>query len=394
MVSVEEAYQTVINNQLDFGVEYVALKDAFGRVLSEDIRADRPFPPFDRVTMDGIAINFSGYESGCKKFKIEGMQCAGEQAQTLSNNHHCIEIMTGSILPKNADTVIRYEDLVIENGFAELIAQPKSKQNIHFEGQDAPSGSVLVPKNKLLNSAHLAVAASVGLCKVPVKKLPKIALISSGDELVPVEETPLAHQIRLSNVHAVKALLSGYGVNADIFHLQDSENESAEKIKELLNNYPILVFSGGVSMGKKDFIPGALAKNGVEELFHKVSQKPGKPFWFGKKTNNLVFALPGNPVSTYLCSIKYLLPWLRACLGLKENVQKVILAENVTFKPRLNYFIQVKIENIEGKLLAKPLKHHGSGDFISLTEADGFVELPIKSEGQFFAGETVSYYPI
>jgi len=394
MISVEEADNIVLNNTLVFGIENTEIKAALGRVLAEDILADRPFPPFDRVTMDGIALNFSAYENGHRTFKIEGLQCAGEQAHTLSNIYHCLEIMTGSILPKNTDTIIRYEDLKIENGYAEILSNPVFKQNIHFEGQDAQFGSVLVPKNKILNSAHLAVAASVGLGKIPVKKLPKVALISSGDELVGINENPLPHQIRLSNVFALNALLSKYGVNPQIYHLKDSENESADTIKELLTQYDILVFSGGVSMGKKDFIPGALAKNGVIELFHKVAQKPGKPFWFGKKENKLVFALPGNPVSTYLCGIRYLLPWLRKSLGLKENLQKVILAENITFKPKLNYFIQVKIENNEGKLLAKPLKHHGSGDFISLTEADGFVELPIKSEGQFFAGETVSYYPI
>jgi molybdopterin molybdotransferase len=157
----------------------------------------------------------------------------------------------------------------------------------------------------------------------------------------------------------------------------------------------VLIFSGGVSMGKKDFIPQALAENNVKEIFHKIAQKPGKPMWFGKNDNTIVFALPGNPVSTYLCTIKYVLPWLKKHLGiLEEKNSIVILTEDIVFKPKLNYFLQVKIQNDKGCFYATPLKHHGSGDFISLAEAGGFIELPFRESSLFLKGEIVDFFAI
>jgi molybdopterin molybdotransferase len=148
-------------------------------------------------------------------------------------------------------------------------------------------------------------------------------------------------------------------------------------------------------MGKKDFIPDALKVNKVKTIFHKIAQKPGKPMWFGKTEKNLVFALPGNPVSTYLCTIRYVLPFFEKCLGFQtEEFQKVILSENVVFKPKLSYFLQVKIKNENGTLYAFPLKHNGSGDFISLVDADGFVELPKRENELFEKGEIINFFAI
>ncbi len=395
MVSVEEALRLVLENPISAKIELVGFQASLGRILAEDLVADRDFPPFNRVTMDGIAIDFSAFGGGQKIFRIQEMQSAGDEQKTLDTPQSCIEIMTGAVLPKNTDTVIRYEDLEIENGFATILAEIKPNQNVHFQGQDKLAGEVLVQKGWAINASHIAIAASIGRQVLAVWALPKIAIASSGDELVGISDVPLAHQIRLSNVYAIAAILKKVSAAVDIYHINDTLEGSVSKIEELLKNYDMLIFSGGVSMGKKDFIPQALAKNHVKEIFHKIAQKPGKPMWFGKNDTTVVFALPGNPVSTYLCTIKYVLPWLKKNLGiLEEKNSNVILTEDIVFKPKLNYFLQVKIQNDKGCLFATPLKHHGSGDFISLAEADGFIELPFRGSGLFLKGEIVNFFAI
>jgi molybdopterin molybdotransferase len=395
MISVENALDLILENKLSLKKVAVPFEEAFGRVLDEDLIADRDFPPYDRVTMDGIAIDFTAYLNGIRAFKIQEMQGAGDLQSTLQSTENCIEIMTGGVLPRNTSSVIRYEDLTIADGLTTINAEVKPNQNIHTKGQDKKAGDLVLEKGVRLNASHLALAASLGKQKLEVLELPKVAIVSSGDELVEISENPLPHQIRKSNVYAVGALLQKLDISVEYFHVADDLENSIKKIAELLQNFEVLIFSGGVSMGKKDFIPDALKANRVETIFHKIAQKPGKPMWFGKTEKNLVFALPGNPVSTYLCAIRYVLPFFEKCLGIqKDNFQKVILGESVFFKPKLRYFIQVNIKNENGVLYAFPLKHNGSGDFISLVEADGFVELPNSENELFERGQIVNFFAI
>jgi molybdopterin molybdotransferase len=395
MISVENALDLILENKLSLKKVAVPFEEAFGRVLAEDLIADRDFPPYDRVTMDGIAIDFTAYLNGIRAFKIQEMQGAGDLQSTLQSTENCIEIMTGGVLPRNTSSVIRYEDLTIADGLTTINTEVKPNQNIHTKGQDKKAGDLVLEKGVRLNASHLALAASLGKQKLEVLELPKVAIVSSGDELVEISENPLPHQIRKSNVYAVGALLQKLDISVEYFHVADDLENSIKKIAELLQNFEVLIFSGGVSMGKKDFIPDALKANRVETIFHKIAQKPGKPMWFGKTAKNLVFALPGNPVSTYLCAIRYVLPFFEKCLGIqKDNFQKVILGESVFFKPKLRYFIQVNIKNENGVLYAFPLKHNGSGDFISLVEADGFVELPNSENELFERGQIVNFFAI
>lgn len=395
MISAQNALDLILQNSIVTKKISISFQEALGRVLAEDLVADRDFPPYDRVTMDGIAIDSKAFETGLRTFKIQEMQGAGDLQSTLQSPENCIEIMTGGVLPLNTSAVIRYEDLTISNGQASVNVEIIKGQNIHTKGQDKKAGELVLKKGTKLNASHLALAASVGKQTLEVLEIPKVAVVSSGDELVEISEEPLPHQIRKSNVYAVGSLLKKLHVSVAYFHIADDLAKSTKKITELLQGFDILIFSGGVSMGKKDFIPEALKANNVEAVFHKIAQKPGKPMWFGKTQKNLVFALPGNPVSTYLCTVRYVLPFFEKCLGTaKIDFDKVILAEDVTFKPHLSYFLQVKIENINGSLMAFPLKHNGSGDFISLAEADGFVELPCSDQTIFNKGHVVNFFAI
>ena len=388
LINVKEALEIVLKNSENFGIEEVDFLNSSGRVLKESVFADRDFPPFDRVSMDGIAISSEAFNNGQRTFKIEGIQAAGSPQLTLQNMSNCMEAMTGAVLPKNTDAVIQYELLTIENGIAKVnLEAVKSFQNIHLKGTDKKQGDLLINENTLISPAEIGIFATVGKATVKVAKQPKVIVVSTGNELVEVGEIPADHQIRRSNVFTLVSLLENLKINAETFHILDDKQVLLTKIESLLENYDVLIFSGAVSKGKFDFIPEVLDQLGVKKLFHEVKQRPGKPFWFGKKDKKTVFAFPGNPVSTFVNCVKYFYPWHYKSVGLNfENQHQAILSEDFYFKPELTYFLQVKLNQVEGKLMATPISGKGSGDLANLAEADAFLELP-DNRSNFTKGE-------
>lgn len=387
MISVKEALQTVLNSTQDFGVEEIPFIKSVGRVLKEEIVADRDFPPFNRVSMDGIVIDYTSFKNGQRAFKIEGIQAAGSSQITLNDSDNCIEVMTGAVLPKNANTVVRYEDITIENGVATInIDSINDKQNIHIKGKDGKVGDVLIKHNTKISAAEIGVLATVGKSFVMVAKQPKVMIVSTGDELVGVDEIPLAHQIRRSNVFTLVSLLEKLNIPSETAHITDDKPILKSKIETYLEEYDVLLFSGAVSKGKFDFLPEVFDELGVDKLFHKIAQRPGKPFWFGQKTDNhkenksqkntIVFGFPGNPISTFVNCLAYFYPWYFKSVGLKNVEETAILGEDISFKPSLVYFSQVRLENKNGNLLAFPMKGNGSGDLASLVKTDAFIQLP------------------
>ncbi len=392
MLSVTEAFAITQKHLLDLGTESVALDAAPGRILRETIRADRDFPPFDRVAMDGIAIAFGAFSAGQRPFRVAGMQRAGQPRQTNPATDTCLEAMTGAMLPFGTDTIIRYEDLTLTDGLATIaIDDVQPGQNIHRQSTDRRAGDELILPGTRLRPADVAVAASVGKPTLIVSALPRIALVSTGDELVDVDTQPLPYQIRRSNTYLLRAALQTMGLSATLHHLPDDEPVLEAGLAELLATNDILILSGGVSAGKADFVPDTLARLGVMRQFHQVNQRPGKPLWFGTVgQQKTVFALPGNPVSTVVCFCRYLKPYLRAMLGqTPAPPQYAQLATPVTFRPPVTYFSAVSLQtDAAGGWLATPLPSSGSADFANLLTADAFAELPAESS-EFRAGEPV-----
>ena len=402
LTSSNKALEIILNNSQNFGVEEVNFINSLGRVLKENIVADRDFPPFNRVSMDGIGISFDSFKNGQRAFKIEGVQPAGSEQLTLKNNENCIEVMTGAVLPKNIDVVIPYEQVEILEGVATIqIESTEQFKNIHKKGTDKLKGDLIIPENIKISSAEIGVLATVGKSKVSVAKQPKVMIISTGDELVEVAETPADYQIRRSNVYTLVSLLERLNINAKTAHIADDKEILKSKIEGFLKEYDVLLFSGAVSKGKFDFIPEVLDELGVEKLFHRVAQRPGKPFWFGgkatvvkksqgadlnEKRSTAVFAFPGNPISTFVGCIKYFYPWYKKSVGLSEEKSVAIISKDFTFKPSLTYFLQVKLENKNGKLLATPIAGKGSGDLANIVLTDGFLELP-ADRTEFKKGE-------
>ncbi|NNC94006.1 MAG: molybdopterin molybdotransferase MoeA [Chitinophagales bacterium] len=381
MISYQDALTIVLETTLKFKVKGIPLSDSEGHVLAEPIVADRDFPPFDRVCMDGISIDYSAYKEGHRNFKVASLQAAGDPQSTLTDRLSCIEVMTGSVLPKGTTTVIPYEDTENTDSYFTVPNGISDRKNIHYKGSDSVKNATLQNGNCIISAAEIAVLATVGCSTVKVVEPPSVAIISTGDELIDVDTDPEPHQIRKSNSYALQALLKKYRVKSNLFHLDDNYDELKKTIADLIKNYDVLMLSGGVSKGKKDFLPQVFEELGTEQLFHRVSQRPGKPFWFGRNGTTIIFAFPGNPVSTLSCAAVYFIPWLRKNLGITPHEEyKVRLSENVTFKPDLTYFAPAKISPGSDTLYAKVIKGNGSGDLANLLHVDGFVVLPQGSD--------------
>ena len=383
MITVEQAEQLILENTIAIPTEKVSIDAALGRILAEDLCADRDFPPFNRVTMDGIAIQFAQLESGRTTFEIEETAAAGNQQKALQNAQNCLEVMTGAMIPLNTDMVIRYEDLSISEKTVQIVADFsafRKAQNIHPQGSDRRTGAVIVPQGRKLSSAEIGVAATIGKYEILVQRKLRAVVISTGEEIVPITETPLPHQIRTSNGFALQASLKNWGLETENVLLPDNQEIIEQKIAAFMETFDVLILSGGVSAGKFDFVPQALENQEVKKLFHKVLQRPGKPFWFGKSAKGtVVFALPGNPVSTFMCLNRYFKKWLDASQSLENQQLTAELSEDFTFKPELTFFLQVKLSYTPiGKILATPVEGHGSGDLANLVEADAFLELPLE----------------
>jgi len=393
MIEVSEAIARVLSTVGTQQEELIPLHEAVGRTLAADVVADRDLPPFDRVTMDGIAIMAAHYRGSGQQYKVTGIAPAGEPQKVLTDEQQCLEVMTGAPLPVGCDTVVRYEDLTSTDIGYTINIQLQAGKNVHRQGSDHKQGDVLLPKGQELKAADINVLATVGQVDVPVLQRPTVAVISSGDELVPIQDIPKPHQIRASNSHMLAARLRQLGIEGHSYHLPDVKDSMTTLLADISDRYQVLLISGGVSKGKFDFMPEVLSQLGYETLFHRVAQRPGKPFWFGRKGSSVVFAFPGNPVSTLACFHRYFMPWYQRTMGQPSTTLRAVLAEDVSFKPPLTYFAQAKLaQQTDGTMMATVSHGKGSGDMVSPTTQDGFLELPADRE-QFRKGEVFNFIP-
>ncbi|MEM8682845.1 MAG: molybdopterin molybdotransferase MoeA [Pseudomonadota bacterium] len=393
MLSVIEAQAAILREIQDATTESVAVTASAGRILRETVSAERDQPPFNRVTMDGIAIRHADFAGGRREFPIAGTQHAGDP-ELDSAAGECIEIMTGASLPDSVDCVIPVERIAVADGVAALQDgyEPQARQFVHPQGSDHRRDDLLLRPGLRLQSVDIAILVSCGLVDVTVSEPPVIRVISTGNELIPAGQPIEAHQVRLSNGPALVSMLATAGYSDTLHdHLQDDPASMRERIAQHLAEADVLVLSGGVSMGKADFVPGVLKDLGVELVFHKVSQRPGRPMWFGKGPGGqAVFALPGNPVSNLVCCRQYVLPALyKAAGGTPLAPEFATLSQPVSFAPDLTCFLPTRIvSNAAGQLLALPVPTNTSGDFAALTGTEGYLELA-REQTDFPAGTTV-----
>ena len=373
-------------------IESLPLARCVGRILRDDICAERDQPPFDRVAMDGIAGDSDTWRCGQLRLKLQGVQAAGAPQMRLARKDHAIEVMTGAILPADCDCVVPVEQIDIDDGYARIRASAvlTPYRNVHRRGSDARQGSPLLASGTRLRAPEIAVAASAGMAHVRVSCPPAIAVVSTGDELVEPGQPIADFQVRRSNAHAIAAALMQRGLDrVSDDHIRDDESILLQRLALHLGQHDVLILSGGVSAGRFDYVPKALKQLGVEEVFHRIAQRPGAPMWFGVgPTGQAVFGLPGNPVSTLICLIRYVIPAMAVSMGTQGGVpERLALAAPVTVDGPRACFLPVAIEHDDsGRPWVRPRPTNGSGDFVSLAGTDGFVELPAgpMTHGQGF----------
>ncbi len=391
MLNSSDASAAIAESIPPFETEEVVLANAAGRVLRQAVCAERDQPPFDRVMMDGIAVNFSTLDGGRRKFRIAATQHAGYPGQTLGNPADCIEVMTGAVLPHGCDCVIPVERLAVTADFAEVDANYETQQYrfVHKQGTDFSEGQEVLAPGHTITPMDIAVIASCGLGSIQAGRLPVVRVISTGNELVAAGDPIEPHQIRLSNGPSLVAMLLRQGfTDCAHDHLVDDRQLLADRIAAHLAAADVLILSGGVSMGKADFVPQVLADLGVKKVFHKISQRPGNPMWFGLgPRKQAVFALPGNPVSSLICCRQYVLPALHRASGRHTRATDLaVLDETVVFEPALTNFLPVRVHtDTDGVLRASPVRTNTSGDFAALSGTDGYVELA-RNTSEFKAG--------
>lgn len=398
LLTVEEAERRIFENTTDFGVEDVEIALSAGRIIRQDVAAERDLPPFDRVMMDGIAIRHDRWQAGTRSFAIEGTLAAGAEPVALGSEDGCIEVMTGSVMPVGCDCVVPVERITVSEGVAALDAdyEPSAGQFVHKKGSDHPAGASLLAEGARLGGPEAAVAAAAGLPTVRVGRRPEIGVISVGDELVDPGSPVLPHQVRRSNDYAIESaiLARNAGTVTRVF-VDDDRERMINLIGTRLESSDVLVLSGGVSMGRYDYVPEVLEALRIELVFHKVSQRPGRPMWFGRSPDGKpVFALPGNPVSASICLSRYVLPAVEHAMGLSDQERrKVVLDREIRFPPDLTLFLPVSLDSgADGRLLGRPAMPNTSGDFASLAGTDGFLELP-KGRDIYEKGYVATIWP-
>lgn len=399
MLTPAEAESLIRDHLRPLPAEDCPLLQAHGRILRAPITAERDFPPFDRITMDGYAIRSAAVAAGRRRFRVQGLQAAGMVPQTLAADDACIEIATGAIQPPGTDAIVPYEQTRRDGDVMllpdDLVVSPG--QNLHPRGSDAREGTEVVPAGVRLTGREIAVAASCGRTTLSVGLRPGVAVVASGDELVEVDAAVVApHQIRKSNDYALRAALLATGAASRVerFHLRDLKIELEQQLRRILAEFDVVLLTGGISQGRFDYVPEVLARLGVTPVIRGVAQRPGKPFQFGVSTRRTpVFALPGNPVSTYTCLHRYVLPALARMAGAPEpRPDYVTLARPTTFKAPLAWMLPVVVATTpDGRRTAEPAPLNTSGDFTGLVGTDGFIELA-PGPREYPAGTVARFY--
>ena len=383
------------------GAERVRLGEASGRVLAEVAAADRDMPPFARATRDGFACQAADLTAdvGAGGLRVVGQLRAGE-VWTLGEigPGQAAEIMTGAAVPAGADCVVMVEHIAVADGRIRLAAARElvPGENIVPVGAEARAGDCVVPAGRRLGAAEIAAAAACGAAELAVFARPRVAILATGDELVDVAEQPLAQQIRNSNSYSLTEQVRGAGGSAEIAAIVRDDAAATEGAIRAAAGCDLILLTGGVSMGKFDFVEQALLDLGAEFFFTGALIQPGKPVVFGKLGERYFFGLPGNPISTMVTFALFAGPMLRALGGEDECGPRFGMArleEDVHVKAGLTRFLPARVESDVRGARVKRVGWQGSGDLAAAARANGFLVVPETAE-QVRAGEIVTVMEI
>jgi molybdenum cofactor synthesis domain-containing protein len=392
MIPVSEAIDIISRETPCLASESVDLSSSVGRVLAEDILADTDLPPFDRSQMDGYAVIAADTENAPVKLKIAGESAAGKGWHHTLRGGEAVRIMTGAPVPTGADAVQKVEVTNEAGEYVEVLEPTEKGRFIVVKGAEIKKGETVIAAGEIVTENMVAVLAAFGYSTVKVATKPEVAILSTGREIVDIHRTPGTDQIRNSNSAMLRSFVEKCGASAATLPIAgDDVEDLKKKIVEALKNSDMLVMTGGVSVGKYDLTKAALLQLGAEIFFEKVRLKPGKPTVFARLDDKRIFGLPGNPVSvaaTFFLFVRRALLQMQGAnmCGLREGTA-VTTAKIKGAKERDTYLPASLSTNKKGKLLAKPVRWHGSSDFVGFARAEALVFVPA---GRTFAeGEAV-----
>ncbi len=380
MITVKQAKQLIQKNVPQPLRKIVSLKEALGLVLAKDISSPFPLPLYDNSAMDGFVLNSKNTLTATKlapiKLKLGLPIKAGDTKRRMLDKFSATPIMTGAVIPGGADTVLMKEYAEIKEGYLIFKAPYKNNRHIRYRGEEVEKGEVLLSKNEVIHSGTMGVLASIGKGQVPIFKAPQISLMATGTELVSPGKPLRFGKIYDSNSTMIRSALNQMGIHSvDVTRSSDRLELLNQRVKQALNQSDMLILMGGVSVGDYDFVKDVLNHLGVKTIFWKVSQKPGKPIYFGKKGKKLIFGLPGNPASVFTCFYEYVYPAIRQWMGFSKTElpkKKLSLGTEVKGDPFKTIFLKGRIVENKVQLLSK----QGSHMLSSLADAHCFIVLP------------------
>lgn len=381
MISVPEALSIISTNIVALDMETCAARSCFGQVLSADIISPVDLPPFHQSAMDGYALLLSDLESG-KQIRIIGESAAGNVFDGTIISGQCVRIFTGARLPEGADCIVVKENATEENDVL-IVSETTSEhwQNIRTRGSQVRKGDVALNTGTLINAATSGYISALGITTIQVHRKPRVTIIVTGSELVEPGEVLQDGQVFESNSVMLEAALHSVHIHTcELKYLRDDKQIIADTIRRSIHESDLLLITGGISVGKYDFVGGILREEGVQEHFYKVAQKPGKPLFFGSLGNTAIFGLPGNPAAALSCFYEYVYPAILRMKGDKDRTglirQKMDLGAGWKKKTGLANFLKGKIK--DGKVF--PLEGQESFMLSSFAIADCLIYVPAEIE--------------
>lgn len=375
MITFEKAYEIVMNSAFSTGTEKVPFTDSYNRVLAGKIVSDIDIPPFDKSSMDGFACRKQDLANDLEV--IETIP-AGKSPLMAPGINQCSKIMTGAPVPEGADCVIMIEDTEVLPSGEIRFTKAFTKENIAIRGEDIKKGDTVLNPGMKVSPQHIAVMASVGHTTVTVSRMPQIAVISSGSELVEPAEVPGVSQIRNSNSFQLMAQVERAGAIGRYYGIaRDDEDVTYNLLSKALSENDIVLITGGVSMGDFDFIPAVLEKAGVRILFSRVAVQPGKPTTFGIHKKAIVFGLPGNPVSSFLQFELLVRPLISEMMGYDWKPLEIHLPLKEKFSRKYADRMALIPVAITADREVLPVEFHGSAHISAISDSFGIVSLPV-----------------
>ena len=400
MLNYEDARALVFQNVKPLEKCTRPLTESQGLALSDDILAPHGMPSFDNSGVDGYAVQAQDLAQASKENPVLlenlGYIAAGDSVNKKMYSGQCMQIATGAPLPKEADSVVMKEDIEVEDSKIRYTQSIQAKENVRYQGEDIPEGNTIITAGTVIGPAQIATLATFGFSQVPVYRVPKVSIVSTGSELIDVVGQPAEGQIRESNRFMLAGMVrQEYCEMLKISMVPDIPELLNEEFEEALKA-DVTMICGGMSIGEKDFARPILKELGVEEIFWKIKFKPGKPLFFGRRGKKWIFGLPGNPASSYVLFEEFVRPALRKMMGrrvLEESMVKATLEIPITKTYSRLHFMRGLLHEENGEFRVRPLKFQGSHSIGSLVASNALIRVEADSPS-IPAGNKVSVRPL